>query len=268
MGCLIRIPLFFLIAAVGLAAGCQKADKPIQIMLLEDGSFTVDGQAAASYDELCALLKPKGLQRAAERARAAKESSRDIKNANSTAAGEAAPLEVSIQARSLEKCTYGQFLLALTAGCRAELEQYEIAGMRMALLSLSGSIPRQYIYPAKVGFLPVVASKPADLEPLEKHATELKDVIVLVDARMDAPLGLVVEAIKILQRGEAQFDFVVPYDYQSYDGGHDQGTSPPLTLKQPERVMVHGGGRIGIKMVNRSLVPKAGSAPSGTPPQP
>ena len=100
-------PLAILAVAL-LAAGCASADKPVSIVVQEDGYYTLDGQTMPTQLELrqALLEKVEGCRKA----------------------GTPLP-KIVIQVDSPEKVSYEDLFAAVLACGNAELEQAEIEGV-------------------------------------------------------------------------------------------------------------------------------------------
>jgi biopolymer transport protein ExbD len=209
-------------AAVGWAADAapapvaappaKAAPPPIVVVLEGGGKFAVDGQPMADPSAMADTLKTKAAEREALRARM-------------PAAGQpaAAPADVQLKFGDLEKIEYEDLVRVLMACGSAKLVFIDVGGG--VPIPLPSPDPKRAVpvgaAPAEAPKLrPIVLTTKEDLPKIAEQKLILKGMVVSFSAWMDAPLSLVLPAIRALADAGADLQFKVPYF-----GREDEGAS-------------------------------------------
>jgi len=187
-----------------ICTGCEGKPRALLIELTGPGTFLVDGQRATN-ETLDNMVRQAVLDDGGGRKEAF------LRNPHS----QAEPPEVAVRVAAPKTARYEDFARTILAAASVHFERGEIEGVPFRL-PRSGS-PRaarsqRVGEPVGRSYLPLEFRTTEDLEALRQHTGELKDSLALINADMEAPMGLVMEVAKVLHQAGARVAFAIPFE--------------------------------------------------------
>ncbi len=200
--------LSVLVLCLGGCASTPAAPPPIAIVIGENGTLTVDGQAADSAEHLSVLVKQKADERGS--------SACPTPSASGAVPPQQRPREATIHLTSPEKSTYEDLQHVLLACGRAALADLALEGIAFSLPKVPVCVIRGTTEPpAEPAFFPLEVRSPDDLKVLREGNRVLEGHGAYVQANLDTPLSLVLEAAKAIHEAGGQIGFRVSLEQAS-----------------------------------------------------
>jgi biopolymer transport protein ExbD len=249
LGALLSLGPIVLAAAVAPPDGGRLA--PVNILLKGDGQFIVD---ATNVDAA-------GLNAAVQARAALQQAAAEQGLAPGLPPPQMPASQVQLQFINPEKIKYEDFLRVVEAAARAGCETIDIGAkspLRLPRTVARPAAPPDAAAPAESPKLATMAiATAADLRKIDEQKAVLKDLVVKVDGWTDAPMSLVLPALRALVDAGADprlMAFTKP-------GGQPESLPAPLVIEQGPPGSVPGV--MMLKSVEKSVKKKGETTSSG-----